>query len=255
MTKKLAFAMSLSAALASPAPAKLAAKPAVRPAIVLVHGAFADAAGWGPVISVLQRDGYHVMAVENPLESFAGDVATTRRAIDAQSGPVVVVGHSYGGAVISEAAADVPKVKALVFLAAIVPDAGEPVAAFLDKYPTDLGKSQIADSAGFVSVDPAKFRQVFAADLSPGAAAVAAATQKPIKGENFGAAPTHAAWKTIPSWYVVSKQDRALSPDLERFYAKRIGAHTTEIAASHVAFISHPQEVARVIEAAASSVK
>jgi pimeloyl-ACP methyl ester carboxylesterase len=233
--------------------APVAAQTAEKPAIILVHGAFADAAGWAPIISILQRDGYQVTAVENALESFAGDVATTKRAIDGQAGPVVLVGHSYGGAVITDAAAGTPNIKALVYLAAIVPDAGEPIAAFLGKYPTDLAQAQKVDSAGFVTVDPAKFRQVFAADLSPAQAAVAAATQKPIKGENFGAKPERAAWKTIPSWYVVSKQDRALSPDLERFYAKRIGARTSEINASHVVFLSHAREVATVIEEAANA--
>jgi pimeloyl-ACP methyl ester carboxylesterase len=231
-----------------------AAAPA-KPTIVLVHGAFADAAGWGGVITVLQHDGYHVVAVENPLESLKGDVANTKRVIDDQTGPVVLVGHSYGGAVITGAAAGDPKVKALVFLAAIAPDAGEPVAAFLDKYPTELGKSQTVDSAGYVSIDPAKFQSVFAADLPPADAAVAAATQKPIVGSAFGGTVPVAAWKTIPSWYVVSTQDHALSPDLERFYAKRMNAHTSEIDGSHVAFISHPKEVAKVIEDAATSAK
>lgn len=250
MLKKLGLAFA-STMLALPGAA--AAVPASKPAVVLVHGAFADAAGWGPVISILQRDGYNVTAVENPLESFAGDVATTRRAIGAQKGPVVLVGHSYGGAVISEAAADQPNVKALVYIAAIVPEAGEPVAALLDKYPSDLAEAQKVDAAGFVSIDQAKFRQVFAADIPAVDAAVAAATQKPIKSDNFGAIPTHAAWKTIPSWYVVSKQDHALSPDLERFYAGRIKARTTELDSSHVSFISHPEEVAQVIEQAASA--
>ena len=236
-------------------PAAAVAAPASKPDVVLVHGAFADAAGWGPVIKILQRDGYHVTAVENPLESFDDDVAVTRRAIDAQTGPVVLVGHSYGGAVITEAASDEPKVKALVYLAAIVPDAGEPVAAFLDKYPSDLGTAQKVDSSGFVSIDPAKFRKVFAADLSSTDAAVAAATQKPIKGDNFAAAPKNAAWKIIPSWYVVSEMDHALNPDLERFYARRINAKTTELEASHVAFISHAREVAAIIELAAASAK
>lgn len=234
-------------------PVAAAADMPAKPAIVLVHGAFADAAGWGPVIAILQKDGYRVTAVENPLESFNGDVATTKRAIDAHTGPVVLVGHSYGGAVITEAAAGKANVKALVYLAAIVPDTGEPIATFLAKYPSDLGAAQKVDAAGFVTIDAAKFGPVFAADLPLEQAAVAAATQKPIKAENFGASPAHAAWKSIPSWYVVSRQDHALSPDLERFYAKRIGARTTELDASHVAFISHAPEVAALIEQAAGA--
>jgi pimeloyl-ACP methyl ester carboxylesterase len=238
-------------ALGLPSPA-LAAE---RPTIVLVHGAFADAAGWGAVITVLQHDGYNVVAVENPLQSLDGDVANTKRVVDDQDGPVVLVGHSYGGAVITGAGANDDKVKALVFLAAIAPDANEPVAAFLDKYPTDLGKAQKVDKAGCISIDPAKFQGVFAADLPATDAAIAAATQKPIAGSAFGGTVPVAAWKTIPSWYVVSKEDHALSPELERFYAKRMNAHTSEIDGSHVAFISHPKEVAAVIEQAAASVK
>lgn len=247
MTKKLIFALSLSAAFTFPA----VAKPAAKPVIVLVHGAFADALGWQRVIPILQRDGYYVTAVENPMQSLEGDVVNTRRVVDAQAGPVVLVGHSYGGAVITGAAADNPKVKALVYLAAFAPDAGEPVGAFGEKYPNDLGKALRPDSAGFLTIDRKQFRNLFAADLPPGDSAVAAATQKPVSSTVFGASVPKAAWRSIPSWYVVSKQDHAIQPDLERFYAKRMGAHTSEIAASHVAFISHPQEVARVIEAAA----
>jgi pimeloyl-ACP methyl ester carboxylesterase len=237
------------ATIALPASAASAAKPT----IVLVHGAFADAAGWSRVIPILQHDGYQVVAVENPLMSLDGDVANTKRVVEDQDGPVILVGHSYGGAVITGAAAGNANVRALVYLAAIVPDSGEPVAAFLDKYPTDLSHAQKVDKAGFVSIDPGKFRQVFAADLPAADAAVAAVTQKPIAGAAFGASVPVAAWKTIPSWYVVSKEDHALSPELERFYAKRIGAHTSEINASHVGFISHAKEVAAVIEQAASA--
>jgi len=244
--------VAASAALSAPA---AAAPAAAKPTIVLVHGAFADAAGWGPVITILQNDGYQVVAVENPLQSLDGDIANTKRVVDDQAGPVVLVGHSYGGAVITGAAAGDSDVKALVYLAAIVPDAGEPVAAFLDKYPTDLAHAQKVDKAGFVSIDPSKFHAVFAADLPAAEAAIAAATQKPIAAAAFGASVPVAAWKTIPSWYVVSSQDHALSPDLERFYAKRIGAHTSELDGSHVAFISHSKEVAAVIEQAAVASK
>jgi pimeloyl-ACP methyl ester carboxylesterase len=252
MKYRMTLIAALSALVGMAAPAAAAA-PAGKPTIILVHGAFADAAGWGRVIPILQHDGYQVVAVENPLQSLDGDVANTKRVVEDQTGPVVLVGHSYGGAVITGAAAGNPNVKALVYLAAIVPDAGEPVAAFLDKYPTDLGHAQKIDKGGFVSIDPSKFRQVFAADLPAAEAAVAAATQKPIAAAAFGASVPVAAWKTIPSWYVVSKQDHALSPDLERFYAKRINARTSELDASHVAFISHPKEIAAVIERAAGA--
>ena len=224
-----------------------------KPTIVLVHGAFADAGGWGGVIRILQQSGYRVVAVENPLQSLDGDIANTKRVVDDQTGPLVLVGHSYGGAVIAGVAADQPNVKALVFLAAIAPDAGEPVAAFLDKYPTALSKAQKVDKGGFVTIDPAQFRNVFAADLPTSETTVLAATQKPIAATAFSGTIPKAAWKTIPSWYVVSKQDHALSPELERFYAKRMNARTSEVDGSHVAFMSRPKEIAKVIEEAATS--
>src|SRR6476620_5656483 len=163
MLRKTALALALFAGV-SPA----AAKPAEKPVIILVHGAFADALGWQKVIPILLRDGYDVTAVENPLESLAGDIATTKRVIDAQTRPVVLVGHSYGGAVITGAAAGSPKVKALVYLAAFAPEGGEAVGAFGDKYPADLGKALHPDSAGFLWVNRAQFRQDFAADVPAG---------------------------------------------------------------------------------------
>jgi pimeloyl-ACP methyl ester carboxylesterase len=240
-----AGALGAQAAPAKPSPAK--------PAIVLVHGAFADASGFSSVIRILQKDGYFVTAVQNPLSSFTDDVATTKRLIDAQTGPVVVVGHSYGGAVITTAAAGNPNVKALVYLAAFGPDSAEPIGAYLEKYPTQLGTSLRPDAAGFLYMDRALFHSVFAGDLPLTEAEVAAAAQKPIHGSAFGASSPLVAWKTIPSWYVVAQDDRALNPNLERFYAKRMGATTTEIKSSHVVFISHPQAVARLIEQAAGA--
>lgn len=228
------------------------AGPSAKPTIVLVHGAFADGSSWSRVIPLLQRDGYYVIAVQNPLTSFAADVETTKRVIDAQTGPVVVVGHSYGGAVITQAAAGSANVKALVYLAAFAPEAGEAIGALGDKYPAPpLNAALKPDAAGFLYVDRAQFHAAFAADLPVAETNVAAATQKPLIGSVFGAKVDQAAWKTIPSWYLVSQEDRAINPDLERFYAKRMGAKTSEIKASHVAFISHPTEVARLIERAA----
>ncbi len=242
-----------------PTPPKAGAPAATRASakatIVLVHGAFADATGWQAVIPLLQQDGYKVVAVQNAMASLAGDVETTRRLIDAQSGPMVVVGHSYGGAVITGAAAGNPNVKALVYLAAFAPEAGEPIGAFGDKYPADLGKALVTDAGGYLSVDPAKFHAVFAADVPKREADIAAVTQKPIIGTIFGQSVPAAAWKTIPSWYVVTTQDHAINPDLERFYAKRMKARTTEIASSHVVFISHPREVVKVITEAAGAPK
>ena len=222
-----------------------------KPAIVLVHGAFADGSGWAHVIPLLERDGYYVIAVQNPLTSLAADVETTKRVIDAQTGPTVVVGHSYGGAVITAAAAGNPNVKALVYLAAFAPEAGEPIGKFGDQYPAPLSTALKPDAAGFLYVDRARFHAVFCADVPLAEARVMAATQKPLIKSVFGATVDQAAWKTIPSWYLVSQEDSAINPNLERFYAKRMGAKTTEIKASHVAFISHPADVARLIEQAA----
>ena len=252
-TTRMLFALlaglagSLGAQSAHPA-----TSPSAHPTIVLVHGAFADGSSWSKVIPILQRDGYTVIAVQNPLTSFAADVETTKRVVDAQTGPVVLVGHSYGGAVITAAAAGSANVRALVYLAAFAPDSGEPIGAFGERYPTQLGTALRPDKAGFLYIDPARFHELFAADLPEAETRVAAATQKPIIGSVFGATLDQVAWKTIPSWYVVSQDDKAINPDLERFYAKRMKAKTTEVKASHVAFISHPAVVARVIEQAAA---
>jgi pimeloyl-ACP methyl ester carboxylesterase len=221
--------------------------------VVLVHGAFADGSSWQHVIPLLESAGYAVTAVQNPLTSLADDVATTKRVIDAeaQKGPVVVVGHSYGGAVITNAAADTPNVQALVYIGAFAPQAGEPVGAFLNDYPSQLGTGLMPDAAGFLSIDRAKFHDIFAKDVDPTQARVMAATQKPIFGQIFEQAGDKVAWQHIPSWYLVCSADQALNPDLERFYAKRMGATTSEIDSSHVPFISHPDVVVRLIEAAA----
>ena len=153
---------------------------------------------------------------------------------------------------ITGAAAGSPNVKALVYIAAFAPEAGEPVGALYEKYPADLGSAMKPDSAGFLYIDPARFRELFCADLPAVEARVAAATQKPLHN-SFGASVPEAAWKTIPSWYLVSRDDRAINPELERFYAKRMGAKTSEVKASHVAFISHPDLVEKLIEEAAAA--
>jgi len=224
-----------------------------KPRIVLVHGAFADGTGWQHVIPPLEQHGYVVTAVQNPLISLDNDIATTKRVLDAQAqkGPVIAVGHSYGGAVITGAAAGTPNVKALVYIAAFAPEAGEAVAAFLEQYPSLLGSGTVADSAGFLFVYRDKFREIFAADVERKEARVMAATQKPIFGGIFGQSTEAAAWKSIPSWYLLTTEDNAINPDLERFYAKRIGATTVEIASSHAVFVSHPQAVVKLIEQAA----
>lgn len=229
---------------------------APRPTIVLVHGAFADATGWQELIPILQRRGYPVIAVQNQLTSVSADIATTRRVIDAQPGEVILVGHSYGGVVISGAASGSPKVKALVYVAAYAPDATESLSDLNAKFPaTPLVNAIKPDVAGFVYIDAEKYREVFAQDVPMPATRVMAVTQKPA---NFATLidplGVPAAWRSIPSWYIVAQQDRTINPDLERFLAKRMGASTTELATSHVPFISRPEQVAKVILAAAESV-
>ena len=223
-----------------------------KPTIVLVHGAFADGSSWAKVIPILESSGYTVIAVQNPLTSLADDVATTKRVVDAQKGPVVLVGHSYGGAVITAAAAGSAQVKSLVYIAAFAPDAGEVLAAPGEKFaPPALSSALVPDAAGFLYIDRAKFHDAFCKDVPAADARVMAATQKPVNSSVFTATVPGGAWKTIPSWYIVASEDRAINPELERFYAKRIGATTTEIKSSHVPFLSQPKEVAKVIEAAA----
>jgi pimeloyl-ACP methyl ester carboxylesterase len=232
----------------------LAAGPSTtaRPTIVLVHGAFADGSSWQKVIPILERDGYAVIAVQNPLTSLAEDVATTRRVIDAHKGPVVVVGHSYGGAVITAAAAGAANVSALVYIAAFAPEAGEVLNAPGARFaPPALSSALVPDAAGFLYIDRTKFHDAFCKDVPAGDARVLAATQKPVHGSVFTATVSAAGWKTTPSWYVVTSQDQAINPDLQRFYAQRMRATTTELPTSHVPFITQPQAIAKVIEAAA----
>jgi pimeloyl-ACP methyl ester carboxylesterase len=221
------------------------------PTVVLVHGAFADGSCWHKVIPDLEDSGYEVIAVQNPLTSFADDVTTTRRVIDAQTGPVVVVGHSYGGAVITAAARNAPNVTALVYIAAFGPDEGESVGPLLEKYPSRLATSLVFDAAGFLTIDRAKFKDAFAADVPDRERRVLAATQKPIQAQIFGHVFGPPAWRQIPSWFLVAAQDQAIHPDLERMFAKRMGAETREVNTSHVPFISEPAAVVEIIDDAA----
>ncbi|MDB5047359.1 MAG: hypothetical protein JWO30_430 [Fibrobacteres bacterium] len=222
-----------------------------KPAIVLVHGAFVDGSSWQEVIPILQRSGYTVAAAQLPLTAFNDDVAFAKRLIERQKGQVVVVGHSYGGGVISEAAAKNPNVKALVYIAAYALDIGESANDLNAKFPkTQLADALVPDAAGFLYIDPAKFRPVFAQDLSEKQTAVLAAVQKPIFKETFAAPGKDPAWKTVPSWYLVTTEDHALNPDLQRFMAKRMSAHITEIKANHAVIASQPKEVVKIIEAA-----
>ncbi len=240
-------------ALASLAPHKpMNAAPKAN--IVLVHGAFANSAQWSGVIEILQRDGYPVTAVENPLSSLDADVATTKRVIEAQKGPTVVVGHSYGGSVITGAAANEPSVKALVYVAAYMPDAGETLADLSAKFPAPpLLTALVPDAAGFLYIDPTKVHDVFCRDLPETQARILAATQKPLHNSTFSAKLTDIAWKTLPSYFVLPTEDRAINPALHRFNANRAKAKITEIKASHAVLISHAAEVAKVIEEAAEA--
>jgi len=225
---------------------------AQKPAIVLVHGAFADATSWAKLIPLLEKDGYFVTAVQIPLTSLPEDVAVAKRVIDAQKGAMVVVGHSYAGAVITDAAAGNAKVKSLVYVDAFAPDAVETIAEAGNNFPAPpLNAALVPDTAGFLYVDRAKVHDVFCADLPASEARIIAATQKPLNKSVFGAKVVNVAWKTIPSWFIIGTEDRAINPDLERFYAKRMNAKTTEIKSSHVPFLSHPTEVVKVIEQAA----
>ncbi len=223
--------------------------------VILVHGAFADGSSWGDVIPRLEQSGYDVIAVQNPLTSYADDVATTRRVIDAQSGDVVLVGHSYGGAVITKAALGAPNVKALVYVAAFAPEADENLQALLQKYPSKIGGALVPDAAGFLYIDRSKFKEVFAADVSAPVLSVMSATQKPINSQTFGQTYETPAWKDIPSSYLIATDDQAINPELQRMFAERMGATIREVKSSHVPFASNPAAVASIIEEAAEATR
>jgi len=220
---------------------------AAQPSVVIVHGAFADGSDWAKVIPLLQAHGIKVTAVQNSLTSLADDVAATKRAIDNQPGKVVLVGHSWGGTVITEAGAG-DKVASLVYVAAFAPDAGQATSDLGKDLPPAPGITRLAvDKAGFASLPPLVLKEDFAQDVPAPQAAVMAATQGPIAVKAFGDKTTVAAWRKHPSWYIVSKNDRMIQPDLERSFAKDIGAKTTELPTSHVPQQSRPADVANVI--------
>lgn len=222
--------------------------------IVLVHGANTDGSGWRGVFDILTKDGYHVSVVQQPLTGLADDVAATKRVIDRQDGPVVLVGHSYGGAIITVAGAD-PKVHALVYVAAVQPDIGETTSKLAASMPGEVPASDLElTSDGFIFVDPARFAADVAADLPQAKARYLANAQMPVAAAAFDAPVTVAAWRGKPSYGIVATADRALNPKLARWMYKRSGAKTTEIEASHLVYISQPAAVARVIERAARSV-
>src|SRR5882724_6164465 len=234
----------------------LSEQPRVRN-IVLVHGAWADGSGWKGVYDILVKDGYNVSIVQEPETSFKEDVAATKRALAQQGGPCILVAHSYGGAVITEAGTD-PSVVGLVYIAAHMPDAGESEADAGKRFPSDLSKSTAIKKTadGFTYLDPAQFREYFAADLPAEQAAFMARSQVLNAADNFKAVITTPAWRSKPSWMLVAAADRTISPDLERWYAKRAGSHVVEVpGASHAVYVSRPKEVAALIEEAAAHVK
>jgi pimeloyl-ACP methyl ester carboxylesterase len=221
--------------------------------IVLVHGAWADGSGWKGVYDILVKDGYNVSIVQEPETSFNDDVAATKRVLAQQDGPCILVGHSYGGAVITEAGTD-SSVAGLVYIAAHMPDVGENEADDGKRFPSDLSKSGAIKKTpdGFTYLDPEQSHEYFAADLSAEQAAFMARSQVQNKAENFKAVITTAAWRSKASWMLVAAADRTINPDLERWYATRASSHKVEVAgASHAVYASRPKEVAAFIEEAA----
>ena len=244
MTASASIAALLLAAAAIPASAAPAT--AVKN-IVLVHGAWADGSGFKGVYDILTKEGFNVSVVANPDTGIPDDVAATQRVLDRQDGPVILVGHSYGGTVITEAGVD-PKVVGLVYLAAFGPDEGETTGQYLPKGPLPIKASK--DGLAFFNRDA--FLGGFAPDVPMDARVFMYDSQVPLAVSVFSVPITHPAWRTKPSWYLVSSNDQVIPPDVERMYAKRMKATTEEVAGSHVAFVSHPDVAAHLIEEAAA---
>ena len=246
--KRLILVLLTGAALAASSPAYAAVK-----TIVLVHGAFADGSGWKSVADILQSHGYSVLVVQEPLTSFAADVAATRRVVD-KAGPCVLVGHSYGGMITTETGMR-PDVKALVYVAAVQPDVGESLSDLLDKMPPAAIESIGPVGDGFLAVNPDAFPSEFAADVPEPVARFMAISQVPVSGDALKAKATVAAWKEKPSYAVIPMQDRMINPDLERFMTKRAQSQVIELPSSHAVFLAHAREVAALIEKAATAAK
>ncbi len=222
--------------------------------VVLVHGGFVDGSGWRPVYDLLTKDGYRVAVVQNPTLSLAGDAAAAKLIIDAQDGPVVLVGHSYGGAVISEAGTD-PNVAALVYISAFAPDAGESVNTLLAGFPQDAPQPPILPPKdGFLFLDRDKFHASFAGDLPADLATFMADSQVPWGVDALGGQVSEPAWRTKPSWYLVTTDDKMIPPAAQRTMAGRAGSTTVEVAASHSVYVSQPAAVTACIKQAASAV-
>jgi pimeloyl-ACP methyl ester carboxylesterase len=252
------IALSALLILTASTPASASSPSGPKPTVVLVHGAWADSSGWSEVIRRLQKDDYRVLAPANPLRSLAGDAAYLASFMAQQQGPFVLVGHSYGGAVITNAAAGNPNVNALVFINGFVPDVGEDMLHLAGEgslIPSSIefkGFPPFGASDVDVYIKPASFRETFAADVPRHDAAVLAVTQRPLALAAGAGQTTAAAWKTIPSWYLLGRQDKAITPAAQRFMANRAGAEITEINSSHASMVSHPGAVVDVIEEAAN---
>jgi pimeloyl-ACP methyl ester carboxylesterase len=223
--------------------------------VVLVHGGFVDGSGWEEVYKILRKDGYTVAVVQNPTISLADDVAATRRIIEAQTGPVILVGHSYGGAVITEAG-NHPKVTSLVYITAFAPDQGESVASLIKDPPAGADVPPILPPQdGYLFLDRTKFPASFAADVDPERAAFMADSQVPWGVEALSGTITEPAWKNKPSWYLVVTEDRMIPPPAQRFMAERAGATVAEVGGSHAIYVSQPNAVAALIVQAAKGRK
>jgi pimeloyl-ACP methyl ester carboxylesterase len=223
--------------------------------IVLIHGGFVDGAGWESVYKILKKDGYNVSIVQNPTISLKDDVAATKRVLAAQDGPAILVGHSYGGAVITEAGND-PKVAGLVYITAFAPDKGESVATLIKDPPAGAPVPPILPPQdGYLLLDRAKFPASFAADVDAEKAAFMADSQVPWGLEAFSGTISEPAWKAKPSWYLVVTDDKMIPPDAQRAMSKRAGSTVVEVKGSHATYVSQPKAVAALIEQAAKSVK
>ncbi|MGW7368380.1 alpha/beta fold hydrolase [Streptomyces sp. NPDC054841] len=272
MTTGAAAVSAVAVAVAGVSAAPAGAEPAVgggtaegqRPTVVLVHGAFADGSSWTPVIKRLQRLRFPVVAVANPLRGLPADAAHLEAVLKTVPGPVVLVGHSYGGAVISAAAASSPQVEALVYIAAFMPDAGEVLGELAAKFPgSELESALVPVPApapdGSTGVDlylrADLFPHVFAADVPRSTTRILAAAQRPLTATAFTDRAASAAWRSIPSWALIATQDRGIVPELQRFQAKRAGSRTVEISSSHLPMFSRPDAVTSLIAAAARSVR
>jgi pimeloyl-ACP methyl ester carboxylesterase len=223
--------------------------------VVLIHGAWADGSSWSAVIEQLQAEGHEVTAPQFPMTSLADDVARLRQVLALQDGPTVLVGHSYGGQIMTALGADAPNVVGLVYIAAFGLDEGESLGALLAQGPvTPALVHQFLDERGFVWLSEDDFVNHFAADVDPVQARVLYAVQQPLAAAAFNEVMGVPAWKSLPSWYMVAVDDQALPPDAERLFAKRMGATVVEVPSSHLAMVSHPGEVAKLTEAAADAV-